>query len=193
MHELYYKTDKDNTTSTKLSYDIYDKDNNLIIDFVQSERSDFNKWGKPKVLTDIIVNRFYLPEIYQHICSKSKLKSYIKANIDDDFSIIESIDDMSKHKQKIAISLPTSIYPTRRGIPTTTRAIKDTYLPLIVSINGEDVSHAFMDFGDFGENAVHVAYQSLLKGVMPSNSNHLFYIDGVKSLHDELNNEEMVN
>ena len=43
MHELYYKTDKDNTTSTKLSYDIYNKDNNLIIDFVQSERSDFNK------------------------------------------------------------------------------------------------------------------------------------------------------
>ena len=193
MFELYYKADEDNTTNTRLCCDIYDKDNNFIIDFIQYERSDFNKWGKPKVLTDMILTRFYLPEIYRHISSKSKLKSYIKDNIDEDFSIIEKIEDMSKNKQRIVISLPTTIYPTRRGMPTSVRAAKDTHWPLIVKINDEDVSRAFMDFGDFGENAVSVAYQALLKGVMPSTAKDLFYIDGVKSLYDELRNEEMGN
>jgi len=193
MFELYYKADEDNSTSTRLCCDIYDKDNNFVVDFIQSERSDFNKWRKPKVLTDMIVTRFYLPEIFSHISSKSKLKSYIKDNIDEDFSIIGKIEDMSKHKQRIVISLPTTIYPTRRCMPTSGRAAKNTHLPLIVKINDEDVSHAFMDFGDFDENAVSVAYQALLKGVMPSTTKDIFYIDGVKSLYDELSKEEMGN
>ena len=59
MFELYYKADKDNTTNTRLCCNMYNKDNNFIIDFIQYERSDFNKWGRSKVLTDLILTRFY--------------------------------------------------------------------------------------------------------------------------------------
>ena len=50
-----------------------------------------------------------------------------------------------------------------------------------------------MIFGDFNENAVSVAYQALFHGVMPASTKDLFYIDGVKSLHEELVNDEMGN
>lgn len=100
---------------------------------------------------------------------------------------------MSKLKHRIVISLPTSMYPHRRGVPTTARAIKDTYLPLIVSIDGKDVSSCFMDFGDFEHRAVDTAYQALIKGNMPKSTSDIFYIDGVESLHQELINGEREN
>ena len=190
MIELYNQADKDNITRTKLSCDVQDKENAVVVDFVQSEYSDLNKWNKPKVLTDMFITRYYLPEIFGHISSKRRLESYIGNNYGK-VNIMEKIEEMSKSKQKIVISLPTTIYPTRRGYPSSVRAVKDTYWPLIVKINDEDVSRAFMDFRDFGENAVSVAYQALFKGVMPTSSNDLFYIDGVKTLHQELVNEEM--
>lgn len=112
-------------------------------------------------------------------------------NYGTDINVMEKIEEMSRSKQKIVISLPTTIYPTRRGFPSSVRAVKDTHWPLIVKINVEDVSRAFMDFGDFGETAVQTAYQALFKGVMPKSTRDLFYIDGVKSLHNELVNEEM--
>ena len=193
MFELYYKADGDNTSNTRLCCDIYDKDNSLIIEFIQYERSDFNKWERPKVLTDLILTRFYLPEIYSHISSKGQLKSYIKNNIEENFDIIEKIEEMSKSKHKIVISLPTATYSHKRGIPTNFRALKDTHLPLIVSIDGKDVSSKFMDFGDFEYSAVVTAYQALIKGNMPKSKNDIFYIDGVESLHKVLNNDEMGN
>lgn len=193
MFELYYKADEDNTSNTRLCCDIYDKDNSLIIDFVQYERSDFNKWERPKVLTDLILTRFCLPEIYSHISSKGQLKSYIKKNIDENFDIIEKIEEVSKSKHKIVISLPTSMYSHKRGMPTSFRALKNTHLPLIVSIDGKDVSSNFIDFGDFEYSAVNTAYQALINGNMPKSKNDIFYIDGVESLHKELCNDEMGN
>ena len=191
MIELYNQpNDKMNISRTTLSFDIQDKDNTFIVDFIQSEHSDLNKWGKPKVLTDMFITRYCLPEIFSHISSKRKLELYIRDNYGK-IDIMEKIEEMSKSKQKIVISLPTSIYPSRRGIPSSVRAIKDTHWPLIVKINDEDVSHAFMDFRDFDENAVTVAYQALFKGVMPSSTQDLFYIDGVKSLYQELINDEI--
>lgn len=193
MFELYYKADEENTTNTKLCCDIYDKDNRLIINFIQYERSDFNKWGKPKVLTDLILTRFYLPEIYSHISSKGQLKSYIKNNIEENFDIIEKIEEMSESKHEIVISLPTSMYPHKRGIPSSFRTLKNTHLPLIVYIDEKDVSSNFMDFGDFEYNAVNTAYQALINGNIPKSKNDIFYIDGVESLHKELSNDEMGN
>ena len=190
MVELYNQADKDNITRTKLSCDIQDKDNTFIVEFVQSEYSDLNKWKKPKVLTDMFITRYYLPEIFGHISSKRKFESYVNNNYGK-INIMEKIEEMSKSKQKIVISLPTTICPTRRGLPASVRAIKDTHWPLIVKINDEDVSRAFMDFGDFGENAVKVAYNALFNGVMPTSTKDLFYIDGVKSLHEEIIKDEM--
>ena len=192
MIELYNQADKDNITRTKLSCDIQNKDNTFIVEFVQSEFSDLNKWKKPKVLTDMFITRYYLPEIFGHISSKRKLESYISDNYGK-VDIMTKVEEMSKSKQKIIISLPTTIYPTRRGYPSSVRPVKDTYLPLIVKINDEDVSRAFMDFSDFDENAVRVAYQALFNGVMPNNTKDLFYIDGVKSLHEEMVKDEMGN
>ena len=193
MFELYYKADEDNATNTRLCCDIYDKNDNFIVEFHQFERSDFNKWGKPKALTDLIVTRYTLPEVYRHISSKGKLKDYVKNNVGENFDIIEKIEEMSKSKQRIVISLPTSMYHHKRGIPTSFRKVKDTHLPLIVNIDGKDVSSAFMDFGDYEYRAVETAYQALVKGNMPKSKNDIFYIDGVKSLHQELMNEEMGN
>ena len=192
MIELYNQADKENITRTKLSCDVQKKYNNFIVEFIQSEFSDLNKWQKPKVLTDMFITRFYLPEIFTHISSKTKLESYINKNYGT-IDIMKKIEDMSTSKQKIVISLPTTIYPTRRGIPTSARGIKNTCWPLIVKINDEDVSRAFMDFRDFDENAVRVAYKALLKGTMPVSTKDLFYIDGVKTLYDELNKDEMGN
>jgi hypothetical protein len=190
MIELYNQADKDNITRTKLSCDVQNQDNAFMVEFVQSEFSDLNKWKKPKVLTDMFITRYYLPEIFGHISSKRKLESYIDDNYGK-IDIMAKIEEISKSKQKIVISLPTTIYPTRRGYPSSVRAVKDTHWPLIVKINGEDVSRAFMDFGDFGENAVRVAYHALFNGVMPTSTKDLFYIDGVKSLHDEIIRDEM--
>ena len=100
---------------------------------------------------------------------------------------------MSKSKHKIIISLPTSLTPHKRGVPTNFRVLKDTHLPLIVSIDGKDVSSRFIDFGDFEHSAVNTAYQALINGNMPKSKNDIFYIDGVVSLHKELNNNEMEN
>ncbi len=193
MFELYYKADADNSTNTRLMCDISDKDNNFVVEFLQFERSDFNKWGKSKVLTDLFITKFHMPEIYSHITSKEKMKRYIKNNIDNDFSIIEKFEELSTSKQRIVISLPTSMYPTRRGFPSSARAVKNTQLPLIVKIDDKDVSHAFIDFGDFEEQAVQTAYQALVKGKMPESKNVIFYSEGVESLHKELSNNEMEN
>lgn len=185
MIELYNQADRENITRTKLSCEILDQDNAFVIEFIQSEFSDLNKWNKSKVLTDMFITRFYLPEIFGQITSKRKLETYISDNYGK-INIMEQIEEISAIKQKIVISLPTAIYPTRRGIPTSVRAIKNTHWPLIVKINDEDVSRVFMDFGDFGENAVITAYKALFQGVMPTSTKDLFYIDGVKSLYEEV-------
>lgn len=189
--ELYNKADKDNLTRSKLTCDVFKKEDIFVVEFCQSEYSDLNKWHKPKVLTDMFVTRYYLPEIFGHIGSKVKLEKYISENWQTNPKMMERIEEMSKSKQSVSISLPTTIYPTRRGFPSSVRAVKDTHWPLIVKVNGEDVSRAFMDFGDFGENAVSVAYQALVGGNMPESKRDIFYIDGVKSLHEELSSEGM--
>ncbi len=190
MIELYNQADNDNVTRSKFSFDISEREDSLLVEFMQSEYSDLNKWGKPKVLTDIVVNRFLLPEIYKHISSKDKLKKYITKSFDTDLDIVETIGSMATSKQNLVISLPTLVVPqTLRGIPTSFRRVKDTHLPLIVKINGEDVSSAFIDFGDFEDSAVQTAYQALINGNMPKPTHDIFYIDGVKSLHNELSSE----
>lgn len=193
MFELYYKSDADNTTSSRLCCEIYDKDGNFIIDFLMFDRSDFNKWGKPKVLTDLIVTRLTLPAIIHEISSKEKLKSYIKNNFDENLDFIEKIEEIAESKNHIAISLPTTLYPRKRGIPTSVRPVKDTFWPLIVTIDGQDVSNCFMDFFEFEDTAVDTAYQALFKGIMPKSKKDIFYTKGIEDLHSKLNNAEMGN
>ena len=192
MFELYNKADADNSTRTKLSCDLYDEGNNRIVEFVQFEYSDFNRWGKPKVLTDLVFSRFYLPEMYTHITSKTRLKNYIIESMDEEFNIIEKIADMTDKQDHISISLPTSIYPHRRGVPTSFRRIKDTQYPLIVMMNGKDVSRAFIDFEDFEDRAVKTAYEALINGKMPEVKNDIFYIDGVKELHEQIDSGDFI-
>ena len=193
MFELYYKPDGDNTTSSRLCCEIFDEDNKFIIDFLMFERSDFNKWSKPKVLTDLIVTRLTLPTMIYDISSKEKLKSYIKANFDENLDFIEAIEKIAESKNHIAISLPTTMYPHRRGIPTGARPVKDTFFPLIVTIDGQDVSNCFMDFYEFEDKAVDTVYQALFKGNMPKSKKDIFCTKGVEELHHKLKNQEMGN
>lgn len=193
MFELNFEVYGDNIANSRLCCDIYEKGRNIVVEFIQYNRSDLNKWQKPKVLTDLYVKKFILPESISEICSKGRLKSYIKNNLDADLTIVDKIEALAKSKQSISISLPTTIYSSYRGIKTGARGVKDSYLPLIVKLNGEDVSFNFMDFGEYGENIVEVAYRAMTKGCIPYTKNDLFYIDGVKSLHEQIVNSENEN
>lgn len=188
--ELFCEADEDNITRSRLVCDVYKKGNEVVVEFTQFERSDLNKWGKPKVLTDVYVTLFYMPEVFNQTCSLLKLGNYIKDNYDGTYNIVDEISKFAKVKNNIIISMPTSTYLNERGLPVSPRAIKDTYLPLIVNVNGKDVSEAFMDFGDYQDEAASKAYSALVQGVMPKNKNHIFYIDGVKALYDDLQNLE---
>ena len=190
MTELFSKV-REEGLSTKFSFDVSEQEDGLVVEFIQSEFSDFNKWKKPQVLTDLFISRYLLPSAYSRIDNKgTNIKKFILQNFGADLQVVKDIDEMSKSVSRISISLPTSYYPLdRSGLPTTVRRIKNTYLPLLVHINDVDVSMEFMDFGEFGSDAVQVAYDALLKGKKPKVQNDIFYFTGVELLHKELNED----
>ena len=116
---------------------------------------------------------------------------YVRDTFSEDLSVIEEIHKLSKESNEIVISLPTSRHAHSRGIPTNDRMFKNTFLPLIVSINGEDVSRDFWDFDTFESNAVNVAYQALIKGEIPTSNNDLVDFYGVQKLHQQLIQDEV--
>ena len=178
--KLYRETYDDGDTSL-LTFDSESNNGNLIVTFVKSEFSDANKWKQKQVLTDIEVIRCQLSKIY---CSADplggKLNKYIMDNFTKNCKIISDIVKISDRVDKINISLPTSTYSHKRGTPTSVRAFKNSFLPLLVDINGEDASRAFQDFDIFGSKAVDVAYDALINGKKPKTENIFvdFYLIG---------------
>ena len=134
----------------------------------------------------MFIRRFYLPPFFTDPAIRKKLAKYIIANYHKNGSAPDKIQTMSKSMHRIAISMPTTIYPRKMGFPTSARGYKDTCWPLIVKIDDIDVSSNFMDFEEFEDLKVQKAYQALLNGAMPESKNDLFYIDGVKELHQKL-------
>ena len=141
--------------------------NKLVVYFIKSAYSDRNKWNESQVLTDVEVTRYQLSTIYRHADpTGSKLIDYIKNNNSKVASITRDLVRLSVKTDVIYIGLPTST--TLLG---SARKFKDTFRPLIVKINDEDASRCFQDFDLFGSKAVNVAYEALINGKKPNNSN----------------------
>lgn len=190
MIELLNKK-HENGDTTQIRFDVKVNGQDVIVTFVQAEFSDVNKWKKEQVLTDMFISRCKLLNAYCQLDpTGEKTIRYVRDTFSEDLSVIEEIHKLSKESNEIVISLPTSRHAHSRGIPTNNRMFKNTFLPLIVSINGEDVSRDFWDFDTFESNAVNVAYQALIKGEIPTSNNDLVDFYGVQKLHQQLIQDE---
>ncbi|MBE7074165.1 MAG: hypothetical protein E7379_03650 [Clostridiales bacterium] len=165
----------------------------LVLTFVQEVFSDNNKWGEKKVLTDVRLTRFKLFEAYSALDpTGEKTIEYLTKQATGENDIVQEMKKLSKETEEIIISLPTSRHSHSRGIPTNDRMFKNTFLPLIVNINGKDVSRDFWNFDIFESNAVNVAYQALIKGEIPTSNNDLVDFYGVQKLHQQFIQDEVV-
>ena len=176
--------------SEVIECDVTLENNKLVVYFIKSQFSDANKWNETLVLTDKFVKRCEISSIYKDK-NCDRMKRYIGCKFTPNLKIIEKIEEMSEKIDEVSISLPTSRHAHSRGIQTNDRMFKNTFLPLIVSINGEDVSRDFWDFDTFESNAVNVAYQALIKGEIPTSNNDLVDFYGVQKLHQQLTQDEV--
>ena len=142
----------------------------LVVYFIKSDFSDANKWNEIQVLTDVSIKRCQIAELYKDK-NPNRIKKYISCRFTADLKIMDEIAKMSEKVDEITISLPTSVLPHKRGLPTSVRVFKNSFLPLLVDINGEDASRAFQDFDMFGSKAVNVAFDALINGKRPNVKN----------------------
>ena len=185
MIELLNKK-HENEDITTIKFDVNTNGKDVIVTFVQAEYSNQNKWRKSQVLTDIFVTRCNLLNAYCQLDpTGEKTIKYITENFLKE-NVIEEIKQLSKHCNNISISLPTSMHAHNRGIPTSTRMLKNTFLPLIVTINNKDESRVFWDFDMFESDAVEVAYNALVKGIIPQSNNDFVDFSNIIELHQEL-------
>ena len=176
--------------SEVIECDVTLENNKMIVYFIKSQFSDANKWNETLVLTDKFVKRCEISRRYKdNNCDR--MKRYISVKFTPNLKIIEKIEKMSEKIDEVSITLPTSRHTHSRGIPTNDRMFKNTFLPLIVCINGKDVSRDFGDFDTFESNAVNVAYQALIKGEIPTSNNDLVDFYGVQKLHQQLIQDEV--
>ena len=118
-----------------INLDIKSSKNRLVVYFVKSTYSDRNKWNESQVLTDVEVIRYQLSEIYRHSDpTGNKVMDYVKHNKRKDASLTRDLVRISDKTDVIYIGLPTST--TLFG---NARKFKNTFRPLIVKINDEEV------------------------------------------------------
>ena len=156
--------------SEEIECDVKLENNKMVVYFIKSQFSDTNKWNETQVLTDKFVKRCELSSIYKNN-DCDRMKKYIGCKFTPSLKIIEKIEKMSEKVDEMTISLPTSCYSHKRGVPTSVRAFKNSFLPLMVDVNGEDASRAFQDFDMFGSKAVIIAYDVLINGKKPNVKN----------------------
>ena len=142
----------------------------LVVYFIKSDFTDANKWNEVNVLTDVVVKRCQIADLYKDK-NPDRIKKYISFKYTESLKIMDEIEKMSDKVDEITISLPTSVYSHKRGLATSVRAFKNSFLPLLVDINGEDASRAFQDFDMFGSKAVNVAFDALINGKRPNVKN----------------------
>ena len=178
MIELFKRTE--NGMTTKIEFDVVKNNNGIYVDFVRSEYSDYNKWKNPNVLTDKFLERCYLDSTYLTVDPTGEVtKKYIREKFSKEAKVIKEIEQLSSHIDYVEISLPTSVLAHN-----SVRGFKDTFLPLIVRLNNEDVSIQFMDYDTFGPKAVEVAFDSVVNGNIPKSDKELVDFEGVRDLHD---------
>ena len=165
-------------------------ENGLKVVFVDSVRTDANRWNKPQVLTDVFVYIFELPCAYCVVDTDgTKIEEYIvnsfKKNKDTDL-VIREIEELSSGITEIRISMPTNFLFNERGCPTSARMVSDTFRPVIVEINGIDVSHTMDWFDRFEENAVKQAYEFLVNGKKIDVKNDLIDTEIITEMHNNI-------
>lgn len=167
---------------------IIEKDGeNLIITFTETYYTDKNKWNEKNVLTDVFVNKFTLCDIYTNADPNGELLTkYILKNKDKFKQIMNEINKLSEDRTKIQISLTTSTYPHTRGIPRLSRRVKNTFLPLIITVNDKDVSNDFCFFYQYGSKAVNMAYNALIKGEKLDIKDDLADTTPIEQLHESI-------
>ena len=160
----------------------------LTITFVETYYTSQNKWNEKDVLTDVFINKFTLCDAYTNADPNGELlEKYIIKNKDKFKQIMNEINKLSEDRTKIQISLPTSTYPHTRNIPSLSRRVKNTFLPLIVTVNDKDVSNDFWFFYQYGSKAVNMAYNALIKGEKLDIKDDLADTTPIELLHEKLN------
>lgn len=179
-----YKYNK-NGKSVTFDFEIKEKKNETIVDFIETYTDDNNKWEMPAVVTDKVVRRFLIaPKKECFEIDIEKLIGYIQANFDGSLSVTAKIKLMSEKSSILKISMPTGLYDIERGIPTDPRRNTDTFYPLIVTLNNKDISHIFCDYDIFQHNAVDKAYDCIINGNVPEFKNDLCDTEQQKHLHE---------
>ena len=177
MIELFSRTE--NGMTTKIEFDVVKSKDGTYVDFVRSEYSNNNKWKNPNCLTDKFIQRCHIHDAYGMYDESDEItRNFILKHFQKDAKVIKEVEGMSKHIDRIEISLPTSV-----KMPFDSKCYKNTFLPLIVKINGEDVSIQFMDFEVFAHRAVNVAYEALINGKIPTSDKEFVDFEGVADLH----------
>ena len=190
MVELFNKTYA-NGDVVKVRYSVKSNYKDIVVTFIQENYSDNNKWGKKQVLTDLTFTRHRLLMSYCQVDpTGEKISKYIKENFKEGAFVAKKVQKFARESNSIKISLPTSKFACNRGIPTDCRMFKETFFPLIVTIDGRDESRCFMDFDVFGSDAVDMAYQSLVNDKKIKSDNDIKSFIGVKLLHKKIIKEE---
>ena len=161
------------------------EDAKLVVYFIKSDFTDANKWNEVQVLTDVVVKRCQISELYKGK-NPDRIKKYIACKYTESLKIMDEIEKMSDKVDEISISMPTSVHSHRRGISTSLRGFKNTFLPLLVDINGEDVSRVFQDFDMFGSKAVSVAFDTLINGKSIQDKCGWIDVNQIKMLRKEI-------
>lgn len=183
------KKDYCNGNALAINVEIKEYRKQLVILFIKSAYSNRNKWNEKDVLTDVEVKRCQLSKIYINSDPTGKnLLDYIDKCKNNYEKVVKEVEKLSDKTDKIYIGLPTST--TLFG---EFRKIKDTFRPLLVILNAEDVSVFFQDFDIFGSKAVQVAYDALINGKNPNINNDLFSIYQIGCLHNKICNSAKLN
>ena len=152
--------------------DMYDIDNivnvdprkdGALVEFRMIATSDNNKWRKPGVVTDIIIERCALTN--QQLRRLGINKNHAEKDIErlfektGDLDFIHDFMKASQFSTQVSVKLPRRFKAGIKGREP--RDIKDTFYPVSVIIDGEDVSRAFETFDSFGSDVVTVASDAL--------------------------------
>lgn len=153
--------------------DMYDIDNvvnvdarkdGALVEFRMIATSDNNKWNKPGVVTDMIIERCALTN--QQLRRLGVNKNHLEKDIEllfektGDLDFIHDFLKASEFGTQITVKLPHRFKAGIKGREP--RDIKDTFYPVKVVIDGEDVSRAFEAFDMFGSDIVTTASDALL-------------------------------
>lgn len=135
-----------------------------VVEFRTIATSDKNKWQKPGVVTDLIIERCSLTnqQLRRLGINKNRAEKDIEILFEKtgDMDFIHDFMKGSEFATQITIQLPRRYKTGIRG--SMPRDMKDTFYPVRVIMDGQDVSRAFEAFDMFGSDVVGATSDALL-------------------------------